>query len=74
MFGIAIDQDAQLIRIPKGRERSIDQTDDFTQANLCWARRASRYPPLAPRTLSTMRAFFSSRRISSRNFSGRFSS
>ncbi len=33
--------------------------------------RRSWYPPLAPRTLSTIRAFFNSSRINSRNFSGK---
>src|SRR4030088_652411 len=36
MFGIAIDQIAQLIRIPKGSERAINQTDDLAQPNLGW--------------------------------------
>ena len=34
MVGIAIDQSAQLIGIPKGRQRPVNQTDDFAQADL----------------------------------------
>src|SRR5215471_11919316 len=38
---------------------------------ICAGSRRNWYPPRAPRTLSTIRAFFSSSRISSRNFSGK---
>src|ERR1700694_2695585 len=36
MVGIAIDQSAQLIRIPKRSERAINQTDDLAQPDLGW--------------------------------------
>src|SRR6266478_559295 len=36
MVRIAIDQSAQLVRISEGRERPVDQTDDFAQPDLGW--------------------------------------
>ena len=40
MGGIAIDQTAQLIGVAEGRKRTVDQADDFAEANLGRGRRS----------------------------------
>src|SRR5437868_3700750 len=73
VLGIAINQAAKLFGVAERRQWAIDQADNLAKTN--FPRRSPQLvPTIAPRTLSTMRAFFISSRMSSRNFSGRSSS
>ena len=71
MIGVLRDQPAQLFRVTHGRQRPIRPMRLMSLNGISAGSRRSWYPPRAPRTLSTMRAFFISSRMSSRNFSGR---
>jgi hypothetical protein len=70
VLSIPCDQNPPLIRVPEWRTRTVHDANDLAESDLGWGA-PHQYPPLVPRTLSTIRACFNSIKISSRKFTGR---
>jgi hypothetical protein len=62
---VPVDEHPQLLGIAEGSQRPVNEADDLAEVDLTRPTAEAIYPPFAPRTHSTMRAFFSSSRMSS---------